>query len=154
MESIVKRGRDTTNIRKRFHITTLKNAQGIGKINSFLVDGTKIQESRVGTNVKKLVTRIEIQDSQARIKNYEEWNKIEIHNIGTRIEIHEVQRTKNLWPTKILCPKTKIRNWEQRTNFFDLRPLSGFLGLANLSQLHLLTVLKILNQGIMVKFWI
>jgi len=101
MESIVERGRDTTNTKKGFHITTLENAKGIGKKNSFLVDGTKIQESRVGTKVKKLVTIIEIQNSQVRIKNYEEWNKIKIHNIGTRIEIHEVQRTKELWPTKI-----------------------------------------------------
>jgi hypothetical protein len=101
MESIVERGRDTINTKKRFHITTLENAEGIGKINLFLVDGTKIQESRVRTKVKKLVTRIEIQNSQVKIKNYEEWNKIEIHNIGTGIEIHEVQRTKDLWPTKI-----------------------------------------------------
>ncbi len=118
------------------------------------MDGTKIQESWIGTKVKKLVTRIEIQDSQARIKNYEEWNKIEIHNIGTRIEIHKVQRTKNLWLTKILCPKIEVWNWEQKTNFFDLGPLSEFLELANLRQLHLLTILKILNEGIMVKFWI
>ncbi len=58
MESIVERGRDTTNTKKMFHITTLENVEGIGKIIFFLVDGTKIQESRVGTKVKKLVTRI------------------------------------------------------------------------------------------------
>jgi len=42
MESIVERRRDTTNTKKRFHITTLENVEGIGKISSFLVDGTKI----------------------------------------------------------------------------------------------------------------
>jgi hypothetical protein len=50
----------------------LENAQGIGKKNLFSVDGTKIQ------------------DSQARTKNYEKWNKIKIHNKGTQIEIHNV----------------------------------------------------------------
>jgi hypothetical protein len=44
-ESTVEKGRDTTNTKIRFNIATLENAQGIGKNVSFLVDGTKIQES-------------------------------------------------------------------------------------------------------------
>jgi hypothetical protein len=45
LQSIVERGRDTTNIEIRFHIITLENAQGIGTKFSFLVDGTKNQDS-------------------------------------------------------------------------------------------------------------
>jgi hypothetical protein len=45
LESIIKRGKDTTNTEIRFNTTTLENAQGIDTKFSFLVDGTKIQES-------------------------------------------------------------------------------------------------------------
>jgi predicted P-loop ATPase len=45
LESIIERGRDTTNTKIRFNTTTLENAQGINTKFSFLVDGTKIQES-------------------------------------------------------------------------------------------------------------
>jgi hypothetical protein len=45
LESIVKRGRDITNIEQGFNIVTLENAQGTCTKFSFLVGGTKIQES-------------------------------------------------------------------------------------------------------------
>jgi hypothetical protein len=49
LESIVEKGRDTTNIEIRFNITTLENAQGTDTKFSLLVDGTEIQELRLGT---------------------------------------------------------------------------------------------------------
>jgi predicted P-loop ATPase len=45
LESIVERGRDTTNTEIRFNTTTLEYARGTNTKFSFLVDGTKIQES-------------------------------------------------------------------------------------------------------------
>jgi hypothetical protein len=74
------------------------------------MDGTKIKESWVGIEVEKLVVRIKIQDSQVRIENYEEWNTIEIHNIGIGTEIQQVWKIENLWPIELLCPRTKIWN--------------------------------------------
>jgi hypothetical protein len=78
------------NTKNWFHTTTLDNTQGICTKKSFLVDGTKIQESRVGTKVEELVAKTKIQDSQAKTINYEEWTRIKIHDISIGIEIHEV----------------------------------------------------------------
>jgi hypothetical protein len=86
LESIAEK-RDITNTKKRFHTTTLENAQNASTIFLFLVDGTKIQKSRVGTEVKKLVARTKIKE--------------------VSIE------TKNLWPIKILdsCIRKRVSHY-------------------------------------------
>jgi len=49
LESIVERGRDITNNEIGLKTPTLENSQGTCTKISFLVDGTKIQESQLGT---------------------------------------------------------------------------------------------------------
>ncbi len=49
LESIIKWGRDITNTEIGFNVPTLENAQNINTQNSFLGDGTEIQESQLGT---------------------------------------------------------------------------------------------------------
>jgi hypothetical protein len=117
----------------------MDNAQGICKKKSFLVDGTKIQESWVGTKVEELVAKTKIQDSQAKTINYEEWIKIKIHDISIGIKIHEVWRNENLWLTKISCPRIEILYWEWKTSFLNLGPLNKFFELAKIVEICKLT---------------
>jgi hypothetical protein len=51
LESIVEKRTDITNTKKRFHKTTLENAQNESIFFLLLVVGTKIQKSQVGTEV-------------------------------------------------------------------------------------------------------
>jgi hypothetical protein len=69
LESIAEKRRDITNTKKRFHTTTLENAQSASTIFLFLVDGTKIQKSRVVTKVKKLVVRTKIKEVSIENEN-------------------------------------------------------------------------------------
>ncbi len=62
LESTVEMGRDIANTEIGFKIATLKKEQGTCTKISFLVDGTKIQDSWLGTKNKDLVVGIEIQD--------------------------------------------------------------------------------------------
>ncbi len=62
LESTVEKGRDIANTEIGFKIATLKKEQGTCTKISFLVDGTKIQDSWLGTKNKDLVVGIEIQD--------------------------------------------------------------------------------------------
>ncbi len=49
LESIIKWGRDIANTEIGFNVPTLENAQNTNTKISFLGDGTKIQESQLGT---------------------------------------------------------------------------------------------------------
>jgi hypothetical protein len=73
LESIVKRGRDTTNTKIRLNIASQKNVEGTST--KLSLDGSKIQKSWLG---------IKIQDPLVQVKNLEDRTGIEICSIGTK----------------------------------------------------------------------
>jgi hypothetical protein len=130
IESIVKRGRDIANNEIGFNIATLENAQGTCTKFSFLVDGTKIQESWLETKIQDSVVGIKIQDPPAQTKNLEDPTGIEICTIGSKIE--------NLLPTRNSCPRTEFRKLDWTTNFFYLGSfyeLAEIVELGNINQI-------------------
>ncbi len=100
LESIVEKGRDITNNEIGLKTPTLKNAQGTCTKILFLVDGTEIQESQLGTKNQDLVIGTQIQNPPTQMENVEDpiWTKI--CTVGSRIE--------NLLPIKNLCTRIKI----------------------------------------------
>ncbi len=88
LESIVKNERDTTNTEIGFHIVTLENAQDTCTKFSFSMDGTKIQESRLGIENQDLVVGTEIQNKTTRIENGEDPIGTKISTIGLKLKIH------------------------------------------------------------------
>jgi len=104
LESTIKRGRDTTNTEIRFNIVTLENVQGTCTKFSFLMNGTEIQESSLGTKNQDLVVGIQIQDLLAPTKKLEDRIGIEICTIESRIKnlFPRIRIQDSEWTTKIL----------------------------------------------------
>ncbi len=86
LESIIKKGRDTTNTKIRINTIILENAHGTSTKFSFLVDGIEIQESQLGTKKQDLVVGTKIQESWLGTKNQDLVIGIEIQEswLGTK----------------------------------------------------------------------
>ncbi len=115
LESIVEKGRDTTNIEIRFNITTLENAQGTDTKFSLLVDGTEIQELRLGTKNLDSVVLTKIWNTPIQTKNMEDPIGTKIYTIGSSIE--------NILLIKNSCSRIKIQNSKWITKILDSRSL-------------------------------
>jgi hypothetical protein len=72
LESIVEKGRDITNNEIGLKTPTLKNAQGTCTKILFLVDGTEIQKSQLGTKNQDLVVGTQIQNPPTQMENVED----------------------------------------------------------------------------------
>jgi len=112
LESIIEKGRDIINTERRIHIANLENAQCTGKNILFMVDGTKMQESQLGTKNQDSIVGTEIKSTPTQTKNEEDPTCTKISTIRSKIKNDEDSistkmsiigsRTKTELPTKNL----------------------------------------------------
>jgi hypothetical protein len=128
-ESTIEKGRDMVNTERRFHIASLKNAQGTCKDILFMVDGTKMKESQLGTKNQDSIVGTGIKSTPTQTKNEEDPTGTKISTIRSRIKNDENlistkmsiigSRTKTELPTKNLC-LTKIPTSAKITKLMNI----------------------------------
>lgn len=119
-----------------FHIVTLENAQGIGKKNSFSINGTEIWEPQLGTeNQDSTTIGIQTENGEdpivTKILTIGFRTKNEIDPTGTKI-LTTRSRIETKLPTKILSSigistLTKIVKLMNTNEILDLKyPIADF----------------------------